>query len=751
MKSGGAAASGGFSFQHQVSAWLATRILGEASLVFSELEQSIPVFLKCESGQVVDDILLKTANGGLVFFQAKSGALNLSQRPGSEFAKALSQFVGQFLIGRSRKDQKDEEPLNSDRDRLVLTVTPECSASIRLHLRNTLLILRGLAAEEPIANASVNEAERNALSILLNHTTRIWKESTEKNPTDAEIKRFLSLIEIQTLAVEVGGSDEYVAKDLLRSTILADSSQAENAWDRLNAVCARFAAERSGGDARRLQALLSESGIRLRAVPSYRNDIEHLRAHSRTTASLLERFSFIQLGSQRIKIRRRSTAELENIIGQSSMIVVGEPGAGKTGALHDVAERLLEKGADLVFLAADRSAASNLGALRQSLGLEHEIVDVLESWPGSDPAYLIVDGLDAARAESAGRTLRDLIRLVVQHKGRWRVLASVRRFDLRHSTELQELFRRDKPSQLPATLEDKEFDSLSHLKVPVLDDLEIGQISQESERLGSLVAGAGSELKSLLRVPFNLRLLADLLNAGIKVDELVPIKTQIELLERYWKERVKLRSGSDDGFGDAREAVLRQTCELMVELHTLRIERALIARVETSEVLSQLLSSQVLEEEQTTDILNFEHHVLFDYAVAKLLLRGPYEKLAQRLENDPDLAIIVRPSLVLHFHYLWMIDQSREIFWKVVFGILANDKVPEIGKLVGPSVAGDLGWKLSDFERLYSNISVSEVEKPTPPDKALVYLIGALLAKSPDDLLGSNAGPWCALLERLAK
>lgn len=94
--------------------------------------------------------------------------------------------------------------------------------------------------------------------------------------------------------------------------------------------------------------------------------------------------------------------------------VVGEPGAGKSGALHDVTDRLLETGVDVVLLAADRAAASNLGALRQSLGLEHEIVDVLESRPGSGPAFPIVDGLDAARAESAGRTLRDLIRLVIQ-------------------------------------------------------------------------------------------------------------------------------------------------------------------------------------------------------------------------------------------------------------------------------------------------------------------------------------------------
>ncbi len=745
MKSGGGAgASAGFTFQHRLAAWWATRILGEASLGLTEIEQATPSFLQCESSQPVDDIMLRMSNGGFVFVQAKGGALRLSRVGGSEFGKAIDQFVRQFRTGRP-----DGTSLDARQDRLVLAVAPDCSGSISQNLRSSLRRLRGLADGEPVAKVARNEPEHRAVSATLDHVNRCWRSLTGENPSDGEVRKLLSLIDIRVFALEAGGSDEQTAKDLLRNGILGDPSQADVAWDRLNASCAQFATERSGGDARRLQALLSEAGIRLRAAPSYRRDIEHLCRHSKTTASLLRRFSLIRLKSQQIKIRRRSTEELERLILQTSLVVVGEPGAGKSGALYDVAENLLVAGYDVVFLAADRSSAESMGALRQALSLQHEIIDVLKSWPGPSAAFLIIDGLDAARAESVGRTLRDLIRLVVEEAPRWRILASIRRFDLRHSTELQDLFRRDVPAVVPGELRDQEFEPLSHLRVPVLDDAELTQIAEQSEALGSLVAAARPELKRLLRVPFNLHLLAELLDVGVGIAELAPVRTQIELLERYWKARVKLRDDSYDRLGDARELVARVTCEAMLELRSLRVERARIGSAETSEALAQLLSSQVLQEDEKSDTLSFEHHIIFDYAVARLLLRGPVERLIQRLENDPDLPIVIRPSLVLHFQYLWIADQTRQDFWNSVLAMIASEEIPEIGKLVGPSVAAELGKELRDFQPLLLDRSGAQVKLASLKERTVGHLIGALLAKNPNELVGS--GPWCALLEALSQ
>ena len=90
-------------------------------------------------------------------------------------------------------------------------------------------------------------------------------------------------------------------------------------------------------------------------------------------------------------------------------MVVDEPGACKSGALHDVMDELLSAGRDILFFAVDRVQAQTVQALRRELRLDHELLDVLANWPGAEPGVLVVDALDAARSEQAAQMLRELI------------------------------------------------------------------------------------------------------------------------------------------------------------------------------------------------------------------------------------------------------------------------------------------------------------------------------------------------------
>jgi len=156
----------------------------------------------------------------------------------------------------------------------------------------------------------------------------------------------------------------------------------------------------------------------------------------------------------------------------------------------------------------------------------------------------------------------------------------------------------------------------------------------------------------LLRIPFNLRLIAELIGTGVNVSSLTPIRTQVELLERYWRERV---IGSDTQ-ADAREAVLRRATTEMVHGRTLRIDRAKVADdPSASAPLRQVLSAQLLVEWQPSPeaapdryIITYGHHILFDYAVARLLLRGPLDQVVAWLAKEPDLLLAVLQSL--HYH-----------------------------------------------------------------------------------------------------
>jgi hypothetical protein len=66
------------------------------------------------------------------------------------------------------------------------------------------------------------------------------------------------------------------------------------------------------------------------------------------------------------------------------------------------------------------------------------------------------------------------------------------------------------------------------------------------------------------------------------------------------------------------------------------------------------------------DTLLFSHHVLFDYAVARLIFRRGRDptNLFGRLAQEPALALMLRPSLSLAFSEVWGEDQAgRPRFW----------------------------------------------------------------------------------------
>ncbi len=742
------------NFQHRATAWIAVRILAEKSVSppWDLPEDTTLEWLRCETEQPVDDLLVGTSGGGFVFSQIKY-TLHLSEAVDSDLASALDQFVRQFIACRdtSAGARPWERSLDSVRDRLVLITGPSSSLPIRVHLPAVLGRLRGQIQDQPLDDAMVNELEGRAFYVTAGHVRRSWQAALGVSPSNDEVRHLLSLIKIHVLDVDEGGAAEREAKDQLRSAVLRNPGQANMAWEVLIESCAKFAAGRLGADRPRLQRTLLDTGVEIQAARSYRDDIERLKSYSRTTAGLLANLAHIRVGETEIKIRRSSTEELRRVADEGSVLIVGEPGAGKSGALHDLVDVLRNEERDVLFLAVDRLALSSLGALRGELGLDRDLTEVLTNWPGSQPGFLVIDALDAARADLAARAVRDLIRIVVERRGRWHVVASIRKFDLRYSDELRLLFLGE-PSM---AFREAEFTGCRHLNIPRLSDEELAQIVPQSPALHAVIVNAPEELRDLLRVPFNLRLIGELLGAGVNPADITPIRTQIELLERYWLHRV-IRS---DGQGDAREAVLRRACEAMVKARTLRVDRWRVAEPTASGPLSELLSAQVLTEWEPSPagaveryVLTFSHHVLFDYAVARLLFRGTPATVVERLADDPELVLVVRPSLVLHFRHLWTVDRGRGQFWELVHQIIRRGGIPEIGKLIGPSVGVELAGELSDLEPLCAYLNSADEARRSAAEQALHHVIGSLLAAPPLErlLVGAGAGPWCDLLERVS-
>jgi hypothetical protein len=747
---GGAATQAGMTYQNRVAAWFCVRILAEqeAAALWSLSEDLTLDYIRCETEQPVDDILVGTSQGGHAFIQVKH-TVNVGTASESALASSLTQFIKQYLSYKEATNGRHpwERPLDPNIDRLVLVTSSRSSAATREGLPALLTKHRNLRASQTIADAATNGDERRILSVVRSHLQRLWLQITGKPATEKDERELLRLVWIQILDVDAGERDEREARNILRSSIVENTGQADVAWNRLVVVCEEYARLRSGADRSGLQQQLTPD-IQLNAPHSYRTDIEKLRQHSATTLQALSDLSTIRVGNRVVKIDRPSSAGLRKAAEGQSMVVVGDPGAGKSGVLHDLVGTLINEGRDVVFLAVDRLEARSLGELRLELGLVREFVEILNNWPGNGPALLVIDALDAARSEASAQTFYDLLASVLRVPSRWRVVASIRKFDLRHNVKLHDLFAGEPPTEFKAP----QFYNLSHVNIRLLDAEEWKQIEQQSPELAALTLKAGDSLRELLLVPFNVRLAGELLGGGIRVESLTPIETQIGLLDRYWLERV-IRQ---DREGDAREALLIRAVEAMVGTRSLRVNRREVAyEPALSRTLDDILSSHILSEwEPTPDapadrsVLTFAHHMLFDYSVARLLLRGTTQSFIARLEQEPEIVMAIRPSIVMHFDHEWL--RNKDLFWDAVFHVIRSEQIPEIGKLIGPTVAVDLAKDRAGFVPLVHGLSNTDVRIRETSEKTLRHVAGAILVAatdSRDKLVGASAPPWAELLD----
>jgi hypothetical protein len=747
---GGPGTAGGVDFQAKLAAALACDVLAEADAtpLWGWSEHATLESIHLETGEAVDDLRAVTSLGANAYIQAKL-SLRLSAATDSELAKALESFVEQYLT-----DGKPD-PGFSNTDLLVLAVGPPASKQIRERLPFVLERVIGLPADEAIERLDFATGDKEVLETVTAHVSRAWRAQTGTEPSEDELRALLGVIRVSVHDLENDGSEAKIARGLLRTSVLAKSSEAGSAWDSLIATTVGFSKAQSGGNRERLQQLLSAKGFALKAPPSYRDDIGRLRKQTEATAARLAPLSNIRLGGSELRIRRDRLTEAIAAASAGPLLITGEPGTGKSAEVFGLLAGALEKGTDVLALSADALASASLGELRTELGLEHDLVEVLRNWPGEGGALLVVDGLDAARGEGTQEALLDLIAAVQVGALRWNVTASVRRFDLRYNGKLRDLFTAVDEVAVSPEFTAAEFSSLRHIVVPALADDELDQLAQLAPPLHELLEAAPEDLRDLARIPFNLRLLAELIELDVDRAELEPISTQVQLLDKYWEHRVI----GFDGEGDARAAVVRDMVQRMVSEQRLQVSRADVANAVASPALAELLSGNVITEVETSsglvehEILAFSHHVLFDYAVDRSMLRGTEDRLAAALSADPDLILFARPSFDLHYRYLWEIDDSHSRFWETCLVTAATSGVPGIARIIAPAVAAELLGVAADAEPLLLALRADGTERRASAEQMLRHLVGAAVGSNPSATTrsGQARAAWTGLAPELAR
>ncbi len=231
-----------------------------------------------------------------------------------------------------------------------------------------------------------------------------------------------------------------------------------------------------------------------------------------------------------VAVPRQCLAPALDAAQHGSFLIVGEPGAGKSAVLNTIGRSLGTS--DVLQLSVDRMPVSGLDGLRIEHGLSHPIREVLLNWPGVEPAFLLFDSLDALRGGASELVFKSLIEQVLSLPGgRWRVIASVRSFDLRVGTQFRLLFPGAPPAQEFAN---PDFRNVRHIQVTPWTKEELDGLLAQAPALAEAVAAGGERLRNLALVPFNTQLLANLIADGVAPKRLSTLNTQADLLDLYW-------------------------------------------------------------------------------------------------------------------------------------------------------------------------------------------------------------------------
>lgn len=725
VSSGGAAAALGIGFQAELGALFCLQLLAQVPVDHVlGLGAAVPAWIRFETEAPVDDILVATSEGGFIAVQAKT-SVNLSSLAQGGLAKTAQQFVRHWLVCRDGNgEQLWDRTLDSNKDRLVLAVGPTAPVSIRVDLPAAL---RSYSQPSPSA---LTQDQQKALRVFETCIREAWSNTTTEPWSPAVLQSIAPLVRVMTF--DPTGAYANVMSGLAARVTAID--QARPLTTALVHISHRWMTERSGGDLPYLRQAVMHAQVPLSAAPSFEADISKLREHSSQIASDLRPYEQIERTNGVIQITRECQAAALAAAQEGSLLLIGEPGAGKSAVINALARQLRSHG-DVVELAVDRYNVQDLVGLRTELNLEHDLVKVLEAWDGPSAGWLVIDALDATRGGQGEGAFRTLIERVLALKGRWKVVASIRTFDLRMGVRFRELF-----SGSPANLEyrDAAFSTVRHLLVPPWSKGEFDQILEQAPELRSALVGAPTKLWQLALVPFNTRLIGELLRAGMGAESFRELGNQAGLLSLYWENRVT-------PLGSRAAVCLRHVVQAMVDNRALRAQAHVIAAA-APDALDELLLKGVLAKVEGERFIQFRHHLLFDYAASRLLMdvdalvSGDVQYLKAQA-----LGLMLAPAMGFLLQELWGRQPDRQHYWTAVENMVGNPDGDPVLRSVAGRLSAELPEHASDTQAIAKHVAAGR----DMVRRSLWHVVSALAVRI-EDHPTVNVTPWVSLSGELA-
>ncbi|MFI5955370.1 hypothetical protein [Cryptosporangium sp. NPDC051539] len=732
---GGSGNVAGVRHEGRSLAWMAAHMLVEKALP-DWAPAGLITAVGAQTSRAVDDIGALTDADGWICAQAKKN-LSRSDRPTSDLASALAQLIELKSDGiPDRPPHQDTmRALDAERDRVLILTDERAPRTVAVSLADVTDRLRTLPEGVPLGEVAENRGEREALATLHGHLERLLAAKHGRPSSEAEVRAVLRLLAVRAVDLREDGRDLQALLPDLRD-LLEDPARVPDLWRSIEAIAQRLASERRWMRRTDLVSELESRGFYLRPLTRLRPDIQRLRDVSASNLQSPPTNLAVTTPNGPIELPRPEVALLET--ATSNVAITGEPGAGKSVVLHRLANFLAF---DIVYLTSHQLRGS-AGETRTEIVLQHGLEEVLRGWTGSSPGVLLLDGLDQTRGLDTSTWLPLLARRL--EGTRWRIVGSVRSFDLRQGRDWQSMFA---GTPIDTSRADPLLSQVSHLVVGALTSTDVAVIRESSPAMDTMFARNGDRLRGLLTNPFNLNLVGELLSANVDISA---VRSRLDLLHSYWRLRV---SGRHDG--RMRHRVLQHLVRAMVAEKVQQVDDSHL-QDSSLQVLSDLLRDGVLRETApnqwiVTPAIGFTHPVLFDYAAAIIALGDidHADSLADALDAHPDYALLLRPSLDYRLAIAWHADPNRSTYWQLALRLSSRAAGHTLAAAASAALAAQVLQQSSDLNELQSACTADQdAERWTVNDaRALAFLVAAGLRSTKSTQVALDAfGQFLAAL-----
>jgi hypothetical protein len=721
--SGGLGPARGSGLESRVLAWLGCHMLANTAL--SDKWAPDGATVTAIGGQIartIDDVGAMTSAGGYVLIQAK-GNLGLGETEDCPLAKALRQVIAQYRhrVPADPEDGSRLRDVNPELDRLVIVTDQAAPETVRKGLVTAASALAELPDALPFSDVEGDGKVLKAREVLLEHLRREWRADAGQPPTDAELRGVFRVLRVIAIDLDEDGSQRGLALQHLEKA-LDDPTTNNTVWDVLTTQCHKLAEEKHWARRDRLREKLTAAGVVFGPDPEHRRDIERLRLANTTRITRLNTESTMPAPEGAVTVARDIEPLLT--VGNGNLALVGAAGCGKTTSALHAALALVDRGEDVLFLSGD-TLAGNSAQARTELGISADLQTVLLGWRGPGRATLFIDGLDITRLSESSAWLIELVTGLTG--SRWRVIATARSHSLRYGPRWKTAFA---GTPVDPARQDPTLSNVRHLLLEDFTDGELAPLLAASPLVTDLLHNSHPALAALLRNPFNLKVATALLRDHPSAD-VRSIRTRQQLLKLYWEHRI-----NDSPERHARRKVLTTLTTQMIKTRRPRVsDPADYLDTAALAVYDTLVSRDVLREDPPapwTDIApaGYSHPVLFDYAVAVLILSRPDDPQYLRacLDADPDLAVIARPSLDLHLAALWHAEPTREVFWTLATILDTGERGHALASLAAVSTCLHEGIAPGDLDILAASCEGSgPLAARTIEARRLVAQLGGVL------------------------